>query len=80
MENFKDFLRAINYLLNALWALPLVLISRVIYPRFKIKFGVSQSNRIGHFIPDTLEELIRMQKDKSNNFLVCYFNFKQAMV
>jgi putative glycosyltransferase (TIGR04372 family) len=64
MENFKDFLRAINYLLNALWAIPLVLISRVIYPRFKIKFGVSQSNRIGHFIPDTLEELIRLQKGK----------------
>ena len=62
MKIFKDFLRVINYLLNALWALPIVLISRVIYPRFKIKFGVCQSNRIGHFIPDTLEELIRMQK------------------
>ena len=64
MKIFKDFLRVVKYLLNALWAVPLVLISRLIYPRFKIKFGVSQSNRIGHFIPDTLEELIRMQKEK----------------
>jgi putative glycosyltransferase (TIGR04372 family) len=64
IEIFKNFLRVIKYLLNALWAVPLVLISRVIYPRFKIKFGVSQSTRIGHFIPDTLEELIRMQKVK----------------
>ena len=64
IEIFKKFLRIIKYLLNAIWAIPLVLISRVIYSRFKIKFGVAQSTRIGHFIPDTLEELIRMQKDK----------------
>ena len=57
----KDFSRVIEYLLNALWAIPIVLMSRVIYPRFKIKFGVSQSFRIGHFIPDTLEEIIRIQ-------------------
>jgi putative glycosyltransferase (TIGR04372 family) len=50
----KDFLRVFKYLLNALWAIPIVLISRVIYPRFKI----------GHFIPDTLEELIRMRANK----------------
>jgi putative glycosyltransferase (TIGR04372 family) len=64
MKIIKDFFKVIKYLLNGLWAIPIVLISRVIYPRFKIRFGVSQSNRIGHFIPDTLEELIRMQVDK----------------
>ncbi len=64
MKILKDFSRVIKYLLNALWAIPVVLISRVIYPRFKIKFGVSQSYRVGHFIPDTLEEIIRMKVDK----------------
>jgi len=61
---FKNLSRAFKYLLNAFWAVPLVLTSRIVYPIFKIKFGVSQSNRIGHFIPDTLEELIRMQVKK----------------
>ncbi len=61
---FKNLSRAFKYLLNAFWAVPLVLTSRVVYPIFKIKFGVSQSNRIGHFIPDTLEELISMQVKK----------------
>jgi len=60
-KTFKNLSRVFKYSLNAFWALPLVLISRVIYPAFKIKFGGSRAARIGHFIPDTLEELIRMQ-------------------
>jgi putative glycosyltransferase (TIGR04372 family) len=51
----------IIYLLNAFWTIPLILLSRVAYPRFKIKFGITQSNRIGHFVLDTLEEIIRCQ-------------------
>jgi putative glycosyltransferase (TIGR04372 family) len=56
---FSTFFRSILYLLNASWAVPLVLLSRLTYPIIKIKFGVCMSNRIGHFINDSLEELTK---------------------
>ena len=75
-NNFKVILnfliKCINYLAHASWAIPLVLVSRLLYPVLKISFGVSQSHRIGHFIPDSLEELIRV--DKKNRTQITFWS------
>ncbi len=59
----KIIWKYLAYTVNALWAIPLVIISRTIAPIFLIKFGDAQSGRIGHFIPDTLEEIITISKN-----------------
>jgi putative glycosyltransferase (TIGR04372 family) len=61
MMKFKLAYKIFRYLVNAIWAIPLVLSSRLLYPWILIRFGAAESRRIGHFIPDTLEELIRLQ-------------------
>lgn len=50
------------FLINSLWALPFVLMSRILKPVLLIKFGICRADRIGHFIEDSLEEIIGIQK------------------
>lgn len=54
--------RVFLFLINGLWALPLVMLSRVIKPVFFIKFGICSTERIGYFIPASLKEIIHIKK------------------
>ena len=45
--------RTLRLALNSLWAIPAVLLVRVIRPWILVRFGIIDSSRIGHFMADT---------------------------
>ena len=51
--------------INGLWAVPLVLIFRILQPHLKIRFGTIRSDRIGHFVQDAAEQLARTKQNKN---------------
>lgn len=59
-------------MLSATWALPLVLIIRLIRPVFLLRIGRIHSERIGHFVSDVAEQLCR-QKTRRNRTLDIFF-------
>lgn len=61
-----------KYIVHVLWALPLVLIIRLIRPLLLIRLGYLNSVRIGHFTPDTAEH-IALSKVTPKNCLDWYW-------
>jgi putative glycosyltransferase (TIGR04372 family) len=53
------------WLVNGLWAVPLVLLIRILRPIILIRIGTLNSSRIGHFVADGAEQLARLQKQPS---------------
>jgi len=53
-------------LLNAFWAIPVVLIIRILRPVCHIRISKIFSERIGHFVPDAAELTIRKSLEKDN--------------
>lgn len=49
-----------SILLNGIWALPAVLIMRLISPMLLIRVGTLNSGRIGHFVTDGAEQIARL--------------------
>lgn len=52
--------------MNAFWAIPAVLIMRILRPICHIRISKIFSERIGHFVPDSAELIVRMSLEKSN--------------
>ena len=48
-------------LLNGLWAIPLVVVFRLLQPLVLFRFGTIRSDRIGHFVTDSAEQKARLQ-------------------
>ena len=51
-----------RYLLNSIWAVPLVLVIRGIRPSVLVRMGSLSYGRIGHFVCDGVEQLARLQE------------------
>ena len=54
-------------ILNAFWAIPFVILVRLLRPIFFIRFTLLRSNRIGHFVADSVQLMILNEK-KNQNF------------
>jgi len=64
-SNFSPRLRrALIVLINGLWALPVVLLIRAFRPILLVRVGTLSSGRIGHFVPDGAEQLMRLQQQQ----------------
>lgn len=50
------------WLIHGVWAVPFVLLIRVIRPFVLIRLGTLHSTRIGHFVADGAEQLARLQQ------------------
>ena len=46
-------------LINAIWAIPTVMIIRILKPIVFIRIGQLYAGRIGHFVPDVMEHVVR---------------------
>lgn len=57
-------------LINAIWAIPFVVIIRIIRPIKVIKIGQITSHRIGHFISDAWYEIIIKKTEKNSEFVI----------
>ena len=53
---------ALKYLINGLWAAPLVLLIRALRPAILIRLGSLTFTRIGHFVADGAEQVARLQQ------------------
>jgi len=60
-------------LLNAFWAIPVVFFIRAVRPLRLIRIGQIFSGRIGHFVPDSIEHLIRPEFTKKATLDYFYF-------
>ena len=73
---------ALPILFNSIWALPIVLLIRLIRPIFLVRFGGLISSRIGHFAANT--ELFLCERDaninKPNQCFVDLFYFASLPV
>jgi putative glycosyltransferase (TIGR04372 family) len=58
-------------LLNAIWAVPTVIAMRLIRPWRFVRVGHLFAGRIGHFVPDAIEHLLR--KETTSSKTVDYF-------
>ena len=58
--------RAPSKLINGLWAIPAVIIMRVLRPFVLVRVGSLNSARIGHFVADGAEHLARIQQQPTN--------------
>jgi putative glycosyltransferase (TIGR04372 family) len=47
---------------NGLWAVPFVILIRILQPVLKLRVGTIKSDRIGHFAQDAAEQLARLKK------------------
>ncbi len=54
--------RSLIISLTAIWAIPLVVFARFIAPIYRVRFGIFVSNRIGHFISDSLFQIIVQER------------------
>ena len=62
-------------ILNAFWAIPFVILVRLLRPIFFIRFTLLRSNRIGHFVADSVQLMILNEKKNQN--LLRLLSFKQ---
>ena len=60
--------RASIWLINGMWAIPVVLLIRVLRPIVLFRMGTLESTRIGHFVTDGAEQLARYQQRPTNTF------------
>lgn len=51
----KKIIKHSIFIINSIWAIPLLIFIRIIYPIFKIKIIQIRSDRIGHFALDSME-------------------------
>ncbi len=63
-------MRKINTLIQGVWAIPAVLLIRLIYPIVLIRVGTFYSSRIGHFVADSAQQFIELNSRDSN---IIYF-------
>lgn len=65
---FNDKLssRLLLNLLHSIWAIPAVLLIRIIRPWIYIRFGTLWSNRIGHFVTDSALRFAELSEKPSN--------------
>jgi putative glycosyltransferase (TIGR04372 family) len=63
MSNLVRKMRVVpKYLINGLWAVPFVLLIRALKPAILIRLGTLNYGRIGHFVPDGVEQVARRQQ------------------
>ena len=60
-------------LLNAIWAIPAVIIMRLMRPWRLIRIGQLFAGRIGHFVPDALEHFLRAEIASKQTLDFFYF-------
>jgi len=48
-----------KHAINAIWAIPLVIIMRIIYPFILIRVGTFNTQRVGHFVLDAAHHFIK---------------------
>ena len=53
--NYKSLLT----ILNGVWAIPIIIVIRIIRPFLLIRFGTFFSNRIGHFVADSAHQFVK---------------------
>ena len=61
---YKKIIHSFSRIFNSIWAIPVVFFFRFLSPWYHIKIGKIKSHRIGHFIADTLYQII--VKNSSN--------------
>jgi putative glycosyltransferase (TIGR04372 family) len=52
--------------MNAFWAIPVVFVIRILRPVYHVRISKIFSERIGHFVPDAAELIIRMSLEKND--------------
>ncbi|SVE47038.1 uncharacterized protein METZ01_LOCUS499892, partial [marine metagenome] len=70
----KVFLKIIN----GFWAIPVVLLIRAIRPFFYIKFLQIRSNRIGHFVFDSVHLIILSKYSRGESHSLIFFEEPSA--
>ena len=55
-----------KHAINAIWAIPLVIIMRIIYPFILIRVGTFNTQRVGHFVLDAAHHFIKQHNYKAN--------------
>ena len=63
-------------LVNFLWAAPVILLCRLLYPAFQIKFGKIRTERFGHFVPEVLFAVIKQKSANKNEKHLFWFSGK----
>ena len=66
VEKIKFILQKFITLICAVWAIPIVLIIRIIYPIILIRVGTFFSSRIGHFVADSAQQFIELNNKVGN--------------
>ena len=61
-------------IINAVWAIPSVLLVRAIRPWLLVRLGTLTSSRIGHFIPDAAEQLARRVTESSSGLEIYWLD------
>ena len=51
--------RSLLTILNGVWAIPIIIVIRIIRPFLLIRFGTFISNRIGHFVGDSAHQFVK---------------------
>ena len=51
--------RSLLTILNGVWAIPIIIVIRIIRPFLLIRFGTFFSNRIGHFVGDSAHQFVK---------------------
>ncbi len=69
---FQKLKLGLYLLLNTIWAIPVLLLVRLIRPFVFVKFGTFNSHRIGHFAADAGQKFADKQINK-NNFITLYW-------
>ena len=62
--------KTISIFVGFFWAVPILLLARLSYPIWRFNFTELRSDRIGHFIPDSIEYIFCDQKRTTNFFLM----------
>ena len=62
------FFRKFIYILHGIWAIPVVMVIRIIRPIILIKVGTFLHTRIGHFAADVGQEWAKYNSKEENPF------------
>ena len=60
-------------ILNSIWAIPGALVIRVISPAIRVKIGTLEETRIGHFVADGTEQVMRQEFQPKREFRIYWW-------
>ena len=65
--------RSLLTILNGVWAIPIIIVIRIIRPFLLIRFGTFFSSRIGHFVADSAHQFIELSVKDNSGIIDLYW-------